>query len=232
MSQVKNLVDAIDTFIAGCKSDGIWDPIKAACIMAGWDGLNGALIPLKGTAPTNFNFVSGDYNRKTGLVGDGNTKYLDSNRANNSDPQNSNHNACYVTSATSADPSFLMGNSITGSDGKNRIVYATLGGGMEFDSRSVGGSAVTGLGSSASSFVGHSRNTSSSIVVRAAGASTAYTQASANPNNENVYVFSRESGQLPSNARLAFYSIGESLDLALLDARVSTLITEIGAAIP
>jgi hypothetical protein len=35
-----------------------------------------------------------------------------------------------------------------------------------------------------------------------------------------------------SNARLAFYSIGESLDLAALDTRVSALITAIGAAIP
>jgi hypothetical protein len=30
---------------------------------------------------------------------------------------------------------------------------------------------------------------------------------------------------------LAFYSIGESLDLALLDARVSALVTAIGAAL-
>jgi hypothetical protein len=34
------------------------------------------------------------------------------------------------------------------------------------------------------------------------------------------------------NSRLAFYSIGESLDLALLDARVTDLINAFGAAIP
>jgi hypothetical protein len=32
--------------------------------------------------------------------------------------------------------------------------------------------------------------------------------------------------------RIAFYSIGESLDLALLDARVTDLINAFGAAIP
>jgi hypothetical protein len=37
---------------------------------------------------------------------------------------------------------------------------------------------------------------------------------------------------LYTNSRLAFYSIGESLDLALLDTRVTALITAIGAAIP
>jgi hypothetical protein len=35
-----------------------------------------------------------------------------------------------------------------------------------------------------------------------------------------------------TNARLAFYSIGESLDLALLDARVTDLINAFAAAIP
>jgi hypothetical protein len=34
------------------------------------------------------------------------------------------------------------------------------------------------------------------------------------------------------NARLAFYSIGESLNLALLDARVTDLINAFAAAIP
>jgi hypothetical protein len=77
---------AINNFVVDCKADGIWSAIKASCILAGARTLNGALVPLAGTAPTNFNFVSGDYNRKTGLVGDGISKYLNSNRANNADP--------------------------------------------------------------------------------------------------------------------------------------------------
>jgi hypothetical protein len=44
-------------------------------------------------------------------------------------------------------------------------------------------------------------------------------------------VFGRNSTSL-TNARLAFYSIGESLDLALLDARVTTLVAAFAAAIP
>jgi hypothetical protein len=35
-----------------------------------------------------------------------------------------------------------------------------------------------------------------------------------------------------TNGRIAFYSIGESLDLALLDARVTDLINAFAAAIP
>jgi hypothetical protein len=37
---------------------------------------------------------------------------------------------------------------------------------------------------------------------------------------------------LYTNSRLAFYSIGESLELALLDARVTDLINAFAAAIP
>jgi hypothetical protein len=44
-------------------------------------------------------------------------------------------------------------------------------------------------------------------------------------------VFARDDVFLAS-ARLAFYSIGESLNLALLDARVTTLINDFAAAIP
>jgi hypothetical protein len=62
---------AYNDFVVGCKADGIWDAIKASCILAGARTLSGSLTPLKGAAPTNFNFVSGDYNRKTGLVGNG-----------------------------------------------------------------------------------------------------------------------------------------------------------------
>jgi hypothetical protein len=56
--------------------------------------------------------------------------------------------------------------------------------------------------------------------------------------DSNAYwVFARNLGSIvsagsPSLARLAFYSIGESLNLAALDARVSALITAFGVAIP
>ena len=35
-----------------------------------------------------------------------------------------------------------------------------------------------------------------------------------------------------ADARLSYYSIGESLDLAALDSRVSTLMSDLAAAIP
>jgi hypothetical protein len=69
--------------------------------------------------------------------------------------------------------------------------------------------------------------------VRNSGSSQAITQASETPYNGNLFVFASNTGAGAGahvNARLAFYSIGESLNLALLDARISALITAIGAA--
>ena len=89
---------AINDFVIGCKADGIWTSIKASCILAGANTLNGALVPLVGAAPTNVGpFIADDYNRKTGLKGNAAAKYLDSNRANNADLQNNHHLSVYAT---------------------------------------------------------------------------------------------------------------------------------------
>ena len=244
MSQVKDLVDAIDAFITGSKADGTWNAIKASCIMAGWDNLNGALTPLAGTAPTNFNFVSADYDRKTGLVGDGSTKYLDSNRNNNADPQDSKHISIYLgISLSSGSATFRShlglapGASVTGSS-----VLATDGS-TDAARHRVNGATPAIIGSSAGlspGFHGANRSTSSQITSRIAGVLTSTASTSETRANANFYVFARNLTPNPgfaevdsySNARLAFYSIGEALDLAALDTRVSNLITAIGAAIP
>jgi hypothetical protein len=66
------------------------------------------------------------------------------------------------------------------------------------------------------------------------GIDTANTAASQTPFDGNVFVFGdNNAGSLSGSfaGRLAFYSIGESLDLEDLDTRVSALITAIGAAI-
>jgi hypothetical protein len=71
--------------------------------------------------------------------------------------------------------------------------------------------------------------------VRLGSADATATVTSQTPASGEIYVFGRETSaaiNLPCNGRLAFYSIGESLTLSLLDSRVSALITAIGAAIP
>jgi hypothetical protein len=220
--------DAINAFVVGCKADEIWSAIKASCILAGARTLAGALVPLVGAAPTNFNFVAGDYNRKTGLVGNGSTKYLNSNRNNNADPQNSFHMSCYVTVIASA-TSVYMGGGVTtaetGISNMGRAAAATF-------ARNRAGIAGTSLSALPVGFVATDRSSSTNYTRRANGAQDSRTEASQSPSSFDLMVFSSTGGAFPSNARLAFYSIGESLDLALLDARVTALIDAIAATIP
>jgi len=222
---------AIDNFVLGCKADGIWSSIKASCILAGARTLAGALVPLVGTAPTNFNFVSGDYDREIGLIGDGSTKYLDSNRNNNADPQNSKHVAVYASTAATGAAHCYIGAG-TGSTGATNLgvlqtsskLYTRSHSALPFNAGSV---TSTGL-------IGHSRASSTSYLLYTQAGSLTGTTTSQAPFNGNLHVFADNpiGAITTSNARLAFYSIGESLDLALLDARVTDLINAIGVAIP
>jgi hypothetical protein len=225
---------AINDFVVGCKTDGIWDAIKASCILAGARTLSGALVPLKGTAPTNFNFVSGDYNRETGLKGNSapsSTRYLDSNRNNTTDPQNNKHITVWVTSPDTTPNCSYYGAGVTQSGSSTHFGSTTNGHYFNLNS----GLLLAGDSFSNTGLIGVTRSNSTQLVYKTGGASSPTTVAntSAAPFNETIRIFRR--GNLNAaytNARLSFYSIGESLDLALLDNRVSTLMTDIGAAIP
>jgi hypothetical protein len=220
---------AVDDFFKGCKADGIWDAIKASCILCGARTLAGALVPLAGTAPTNNNFVDADYNRETGLVGNATSKYLNSNRANDADPQNDKHLAVYASTVGSGNQ-FYAASGVSGDTGLYNESGTNFLGRINRNSIST---VVSGAGS-ATGLIAAARTSSGTQQARAGGATVT---SSNEPNtyvSENIAIFARiasGTGVNYSNARLAFYSIGESLDLALLDTRVTALVTAIGAAL-
>jgi hypothetical protein len=219
---------AINDFVVGCKNDGIWSAIKASCILAGARTLSGALVPLAGTAPTNNNFVSGDYNRKTGLVGDGSTKYLNSNYAFPTDLQNNCHLAGFMSAVDTVGAAVGAYGDAFG----NGSLISSRGARLYQDAASTfipSDTTTTG-------FRGVSRSSASSYLYSRAGSNETANIASSAVTHEAQGVFARRrntgSYDAFTDARLAFYSIGESLDIALLDARVTALITAFGAAIP
>jgi hypothetical protein len=175
--------------------------------------------------------VSGDYNRETGLVGNGSTKYLNSNRASNADPQNSFHMSIY-RSSSGADKT-LAGTVNTpfdlidtyGTSGRFRVF-------LRSDTAVTSSASATNV----SGFMGGSRTSSTAVNLRLSSATESFSgNTSSAPATNNIYIFARANvttPQLLSDSRLAFYSIGESLTLSLLDSRVSTLLTAIAAAIP
>ena len=228
---------AVDDFFKGCKADpsGIpgrsnWDAIKASCILCGARTLAGALVPLVGGAPTNVNnnFVGADYNRETGLVGDGSTKYLDSNRANDADLEDDNHNVLWGSTLSVTGVEMGAGSNGVGANNVGQQSSAAIA-----RSRATSFAQLTRV--DVPMLFGHSRSSAGEFKVRYNGATTTENFASESPSSDNVFLFCRNNGsgtpELFSPSRIAFYSIGESLDLALLDARVSALVTAIGAAI-
>jgi hypothetical protein len=218
---------AINDFVVGCKADGIWSAIKASCILAGARTLTGALVPLAGAAPTNFNFASGDYDRKTGLVGDGSTKYLNSNRNNNADPRESKHLSVYKTSNPVIDGGLI------GSSPASSVASWILEGTIENYRVNTSSSVSVSPLYPDVGFVGVSRSSAAFSDRRYSGATYSDGSSASNPSSQSIEVFRAANNVIltPTDARLAFYSIGESLDLALLDARVTALINAFDAAI-
>ena len=211
---------AVNEFVLGCKADGIWPAIKASCILTGARTLAGALVPLVGTAPTNPSnvFVQADYNRKTGLAGDGSTKYLDSNRSNNADPQDSLHVSVYASVANG----LYIGN-------LNNNVHLTVAS-AKIGIRLNSGDGVVSAADHVVGFLGGSRNNASSMTFRGNQTLSTVASVSVSRSSQNLLVLRTYDGY--STSRISFYSIGESLDLALLDTRVTTLINALAVAIP
>lgn len=232
---------AINNFIIGCKADGTWNAIKASCILAGARTLSGALVPLAGTAPTNNNFVSGDYNRRTGLVGDGSTKYLNSNRNNNADPQNSQHASVHVTTAGTASTSrTLVSTPYPTGAGPFTSIASNASNALFFCSRNenVTSNIYAAPAGSSTGFIGVNRSVGTNFNARFGGINRpdigdANSSSSRAPDAGTFAVFARPQPTpiLFADARLSFYSIGEALDLALLDARVTRLMAELAFSI-
>jgi len=221
--------NAINEFVVGCKTDANWSAIKASCILAGARTIAGALTPLVGPAPTNNNFASGDYNRKTGLIGNGTSKSLNSNRNNNADPQNSNHNAVWVTTAATSTGVYIGVGPGTNENGCNNFgpAYTIFVFSRNRSSANGGGGSPSSTG-----FIGTSRSTSANFSFRLNSATSQVNVASQTAFDANVFVFSTSVSANRTNGRMSFYSIGEALDLALLEARLATLMASLSAAIP
>lgn len=225
--------NAINAFVVGCKSDGIWDAIKSSCILAGARTLNGALIPLKGTAPTNNFFISSDYNRATGLQGNASNKYLNSNRACDADPVNSIHRAFYITSTSINNNTSIYGtvDTCAPADGEGLIWSSP-----QWYPRIRSNTASNQGNSSANGFIGLSSNNSSTFIFRKDSTQTTPLRGVLSPKNNNMYIYAlnyRDNCAASfralsyTNARLTFYSLGENLNLSLLNARINTLMSTI-----
>jgi hypothetical protein len=220
---------AINDFVVGCKADGIWTAIKASCILAGARTLNGALRPLVGAAPTNFNFVSGDYNRKTGLVGDAATKYLRTSYSMTAANLNNAHLYAYASQINFAS---LTNQHLIGGASPTELWFNGIAGATFFVYRANEGTGGVNMGTNAAGSYAWSRNSSALKTRLAAGNLSTSADASTGVAVGQVTVFARDGGFNAGGHRIAVFTCGESLNLALLDARVTALINTFAAVIP
>lgn len=231
---------AVDNFVRGCKSDGIWYAIRAGCILAGARTRQGAIIPFaneSGTAPS-FVGTAGDwsYDRKIGLKANGTNNGINSGRTNNRDQQNNKHAAVYVTEAHGSvgaiAPTYIGAGTSAAND---LFIGCSVNNGTLRFSLNDSNLTDTSLSRSTTGLIGASRSSSSGFT-RFPGGSTV-SAASGPPSSFAIGIFSSfvDAGARNenfTNARIAFYSIGESINLSLLNTRVATLLSAFAAAIP
>lgn len=218
---------AINSLVAGLKADSLWESMASSCLLCGPRTLAGALVPLRGDAPTAYGFVDGDYDRTDGITGDG-TSYLDSNRANDADPQDSKHLATYVSSPATGVIYFAGAGSAN--DTVLRRTSAAMQGRVNRNADAIASAGTqdsTGL-------IAVARQSDSLTVLRVNGANESNSFAPNTYVSDNIGIFAAISGGSPgtaSDATISFYSTGSSLDLAKLDTHISDYVTAIGAAI-
>jgi hypothetical protein len=210
--------------------------IKASCAMQGARTLSGAKVPLASDmpAPTLLGTVEGtggwNYNRRTGLQGNRIDNYIDSNRANNAEPQDNKHVAFYQNDVGIGSVYFAA--RAIGDPG-NTYYDSSSGGRCSLN----GAAFVSSIGNPGSSTLfGANRNSNLQMELRVNNLSTVYSSASSLTTANDITFGARisTSSGAPEafqNFRVAFYSIGESLNLATLDARITALSSAIQAAI-
>jgi len=234
----KDTQKAINNFVLGCKADLNWDAIKGSCIFAGARTLEGALTPLAGTAPTNFNFTIADYNRKTGLKG-ASGKYLSTNRTIQSDPINSRHIYAYVSEAATSANVIIMSdangsqkwgiNYIRPSFSISRPWWITNSGvSYQYtltNQNDAGGFGVARLPLTETTATAKYLRDQSYLI------SASATNPSSFEHNNAIQIFRDAINPVFFNGRISFYSTGEAVDLLTLNNRVGTLMSELQLSI-
>ena len=236
MANPYTTLEAINSFVVGLKSDGVWSKITEAYLMAGVT-FGGITVKLKGTGTlTNNNFVSGDYQATgtgAGLTGNGSSKYLDTGLLDSSLSADDKSFGAYVTGYVTANRC-VMG-SVTGTAWQTFITSIT-------NAQHTMPSTDATVNGSISGGVGHvigSRRGVNDVETYYNGASngTDTSTASASNSTSSWYLFARNLSDSPffyADYTLTFAHIGTGLtdtDASNLTNRVETLMDALGCGV-
>ena len=235
--------DAIKALVGALKAGNLWTNAAQLLLPCGARTLAGALVPLKGAAPTNSGFVSGDYARKTGLSGNGSSKYLNSNILQNSLPGASHALAWYGSITENTGDKSVLG-SYNGS-AENTVLFldswASYVSGRAFRSGKYTAGQFPVLTSTASAdcLIG-SRTASNSATLYVDNTSATNTTSTAFAFEARaLYWFALNSGGTPANYSSSRLAVGGIYSAALnatqataYRAAAAAYISALAAAIP
>lgn len=202
---------SINQFIIDLKTRGLWNSIKSCCLMCGARTQSGAIVPLKGTAPTLTSFV-GHYSRETGLRRTSGTFTI--NRNNNSDPQNSKHLAVFPTSIDCRNDGSGVKGLLAASTASSFIYNDSTGGRIFLRANSASNVFGSDLVNS-NSLIGVSVNSSTNTSILFNNKTQSISINTVSPADYGISLYTG-GGLTASTSRIAYYSVGESINLNLL----------------
>lgn len=203
--------EAINQYVVELKDiPGMWNTITQLVVFAGATTVNGALIPIKGVTPTHVGLVAGDLNIRTGVRGNGTSKYILTGYTGSSFGQDNLHTYALVTAAPTNNPSVLFGNGGFG-NGSWSIAWNQLTRSRNSASQSF---TTTGLGGYALN-----RAVSGSYERMLADVVTTQTQTSQSSSTRPFYLLARSgsSSNTPdsySDARVLVWAMGSATTLS------------------
>lgn len=226
---------AMNYLVVRLKSYSYWDAISTMTVRAGARTLAGALIDIKNPSSSWINggglFLPADYNRTTGLIGNGTTKYLDTGRSNSAEARNNQTFWTYVTSVASSADMAYIGAGIPQTDfGSSYILRSAISASnLTVTSRNYSGQ--TDAGGNAAGFMGIYRSDGTGFASLANGSTDTFTLASETPLNRNFFEYATSgSSSTPinfSNHRACAAGIGTVFNLNVMETELETYIATI-----
>jgi hypothetical protein len=223
---------AVNNLVSGLKADDLWDAIGSSCLLCGPRTLAGALVPLRGDAPTaEGGWASGDYDRATGMKGNGTSLYLSTGVNNSSFTQDDFHMACYVTEAGTAGATRWLAGAGGNQTGASEIF--TAGNNYQYRNQSSIAGTSSGFADTLTGLMASSRYEDEFFDFRAGSLSSSSARVSQSPYNDVFHIFKTSYFAATNgfNGRLAYYSLGSQVDMGTLRTHLDAYLTAIGAAV-
>jgi hypothetical protein len=228
---------AISDYVEEIKSiSGFWDDIIQLVVMAGATRIDSACVAIKGNNLTPISMVNTDVNIKTGVAGNGTTKYLRTGYSGNPSGtgQNDFHMYGHFTARnTTSGARTLFGNGGNAGAGRRVLVHSVSANNTPI--RMNGSAAFNRSGRNAGDH-GFSRSISSAFTSLVVSTLVTHTDTSVAASGGPYYILARgpNSGSTPesashSNARILIWALGAGVDLTNYVTPRANLITALNA---